>query len=294
MGAKYPSIFNNVIGPIMRGPSSSHTAAAVRIGLLGRRLLGEKPVGAVVTFDPNGSLATTYRGQGSAMGFAAGLLGMDITDPELIDAEELCRKQQINLVFRIDEIGAVHPNTYQVELTGENNTTLGFTALSTGGGIIRLTKLDGGEIIDDREFVTPLMPVQVVTDPAIPFAGVGECMTLLAEHGGPLSTRAMEWESALGGLDGNAVVEIAGKHLEVMKNAVITGLAGTDYRDRILPQQSQLVKAASEEGKLIPAQLTNTIIESVTAVMETKSSMGLIVAAPTAGSAPCSPPWRKV
>ena len=79
------SIFNHVIGPIMRGPSSSHTAASVRIGLLGRRLLGEEPLEAVFTFDPSGSLASTYRGQGSAMGLAGGLLGLDVTDPDLLE-----------------------------------------------------------------------------------------------------------------------------------------------------------------------------------------------------------------
>ena len=78
----FPSIFNNVLGPVMRGPSSSHTAAAVRIGLLGRNLLGEEPAYALFTFDPRGSVASTYRGQGSAMGLAGGLLGMEISDKD--------------------------------------------------------------------------------------------------------------------------------------------------------------------------------------------------------------------
>ncbi|MCK4465809.1 MAG: hypothetical protein KAU83_08860, partial [Bacteroidales bacterium] len=55
-----PSIFNDVIGPVMRGPSSSHTAASVRIGRLTRQILDDKPVKAVFEFDPMGSLATTY------------------------------------------------------------------------------------------------------------------------------------------------------------------------------------------------------------------------------------------
>ncbi len=83
----------------MRGPSSSHTAAAVRIGKLGLNLLGEEVRRAVFSFDSQGSLASTYRGQGSAMGLAAGLYGMDMSDPGMPEAEDLCLKNGIIIFF---------------------------------------------------------------------------------------------------------------------------------------------------------------------------------------------------
>jgi L-serine dehydratase len=69
--ANYPSIFNDVIGPVMRGPSSSHCAGALRIGLLTRYLMNENIEEVNITFDPNGSLVTTHESQGSDMGLSA-------------------------------------------------------------------------------------------------------------------------------------------------------------------------------------------------------------------------------
>jgi len=76
----YPSIFNDVIGPVMRGPSSSHCAAAVRIGLIVRDLMDGEIKDVRMQFDPNGSLAATHESQGSDVGLFAGLLGW--TDEE--------------------------------------------------------------------------------------------------------------------------------------------------------------------------------------------------------------------
>jgi L-serine dehydratase len=284
MNKKIPSIFNHVLGPIMRGPSSSHTAASVRIGMLGRRLLGEPPVEAVFTFDPSGSLATTYRGQGSAMGLAAGLLGMSITDPRLPMAEELCREYGLSLTFHVEPYGAVHPNTYQTELVGGSGASVQFTVLSTGGGIIQLVELNGAPIEDDLDLINPLMPLAVIRNPDLPFGDAAEFAELLRQKGGRLSDYALAYETTLGATDDEHVLSLANEHLAVMHDAMTAGLAGTDYDDRILPRQSHLISRARESASLIPAGLVNHVIEAVTAMMETKSAMGVIAAAPTAGS----------
>ena len=70
--ADFVSIFNDVLGPVMRGPSSSHTAGSYHIGRVARSLLGEPPVGAELAFDPDGSYAATFRTQSSDKAFAAG------------------------------------------------------------------------------------------------------------------------------------------------------------------------------------------------------------------------------
>ena len=78
-----PSIFNDVIGPVMRGPSSSHSAAANRIGRLARDLVGEPLREVIVRYDPNGSLVTTHRDQGTDLGLYSGLLGWPPEDERL-------------------------------------------------------------------------------------------------------------------------------------------------------------------------------------------------------------------
>ena len=282
----YPSIFNNVIGPVMRGPSSSHTAAAVRIGLLAKALLGSDPVSVKVTFDPDGSLATTYRGQGSAMGLAAGLLGMEITDAGMTDAEDTCREKGISIEYIIAKFNppASHPNTYKIDLTDNNGNTVHLTALSTGGGIIKLVELNGEKIEDDLDYINPLLPVKLARNPGLPFKNIEELIQILKSEGGKLSDYAILYEIAVGDLSESDVKSLSLSHAAIIRNSMETGLAGTEYNDRILHRQSHLISKGPDSGELIPGSLINKVIESVTAIMETKSSMGVIVAAPTAGS----------
>ncbi|MHA2110969.1 MAG: hypothetical protein ACW98W_05785 [Candidatus Hodarchaeales archaeon] len=85
---KFPSIFNDVIGPIMRGPSSSHCAASVRIGRIARDLMEGDIEEVLIEFDPKGSLATTHDSQGSDMGLCGGFLGWEAYDERLMNYEE--------------------------------------------------------------------------------------------------------------------------------------------------------------------------------------------------------------
>ena len=82
-----PSIFNDVVGPVMRGPSSSHSAASVRIGRLTRDLCGGTPERVLIEFDTEGSLATTHDSQGSDMGLFGGLLGWEADDERVLDSQ---------------------------------------------------------------------------------------------------------------------------------------------------------------------------------------------------------------
>ena len=83
----YPSIFNDVIGPVMRGPSSSHCAASLRIGRICHDLMDGRISEIEIDFDPNGSLATTHKEQGSDMGLFGGFLGWEAYDERLVDSE---------------------------------------------------------------------------------------------------------------------------------------------------------------------------------------------------------------
>src|SRR5512139_2588254 len=95
------SILNDVLGPVMRGPSSSHTAGSFHIGRLIRSLAGDEPASAVFTFDPAGSYAATYRQQGVDLGLAAGLMGWEITDKRFRRALELAPGSGLEIRFRV-------------------------------------------------------------------------------------------------------------------------------------------------------------------------------------------------
>ena len=109
------SIFNDVLGPVMRGPSSSHTAGPYHIGLLARSLLGEDPALATIFFDPGGSFAQVYRQQGSDQGFAAGLMGWEITDERFHQALDVAAAQGLTIRFEIRPLapatGAIWPSS---------------------------------------------------------------------------------------------------------------------------------------------------------------------------------------
>jgi L-serine dehydratase len=137
------SIFNDVLGPVMRGPSSSHTAGSYRIGRMARSLLGEEPACAVLTFDPDGSYAKTYKQQGADLGFAAGLLGWPITDERFPRALGSAARSGLRLVFQVSPIaGADHPNTVLIELTGRQGGLLRALAQSIGGGLIVFRRVE--------------------------------------------------------------------------------------------------------------------------------------------------------
>jgi L-serine dehydratase len=114
MAPNTPSIFNDVIGPVMRGPSSSHCAAAVRIGRLARELMGGRIEHVRMEFDAKGSLAFTHASQGSDLGLFGGLLGWDAPDERLVDSIAAIRAAGIQVELRIDDFGDPHPNTYRL------------------------------------------------------------------------------------------------------------------------------------------------------------------------------------
>ena len=134
----------DILGPVMVGPSSSHTAGAVRIGLIARRLLGGQPATAKITL--SGSFAATGIGHGTDRALVAGLLGMKPDDLRIPNAFEEAEKA--GLRYTIDEIDLrdAHPNTAVLELTGKGGRTLTVQASSLGGGRIMVNKLDGIEV----------------------------------------------------------------------------------------------------------------------------------------------------
>jgi L-serine dehydratase len=348
-----PSIFNDVIGPVMRGPSSSHCAAALRIGRLARDLMDGDFDEVLVEFDRNGSLPTTHATQGSDMGLFGGLLGWDATDQRLPASPQALGQAGVRVRIEIVDSGDPHPNTYRLTLrNGRERHSL--IAVSTGGGMIEVVAVDGFavslfgdcfatlmwvngrgcEIVERlRDLVNadevllhespdgrlvvvkgpafvademiavlrearsistvrrlaPVLPVLSRKGMQVPFTTGAQMLRYDAGRNTPLWQLAVEYEMARGNLTASDVLAKMVEIVRIVRRSIQQGVAGTHYDDRILGHQSGAFQAQIIAGRLLPAGVLNRAILYVTAMMEVKSSMGVIVAAPTAGACAALP-----
>ncbi len=345
--SSFPSIFNDVIGPVMRGPSSSHCAAALRIGRLSRDLMDGQLHDILIEFDPNGSLATTHKSQGSDMGLFGGFLGWDADDDRLPESEKYLATAGINYTIVIRDIAADHPNTYKLTLSNSKETRQ-LTAISTGGGMIEVINIDGNEVnmagdyvetlvycgssyetilsylnntiafddiichskgkpfieiksqalpgehiykellalqeVEAVKILKPVLPIMARKALNVPFITCDEMMRYNEGKNKALWELAIDYESTRGNISHSEVFDKMRHIAKIMANAIDTGLKGTKYDDRILGSQSPLFQENMVANKLIGGNAINRVILYVSAIMEVKSSMGVIVAAPTAGS----------
>lgn len=135
---KYNSVFE-IIGPIMVGPSSSHTAGAVRIGNLARQILSDKP--QKVDFGLMGSFAETYQGHGTDLALLAGVLGLSSDHPDVVKAKERATRCGLEYQIRKTNLGFFHPNTVSIHIEGKKNKA-SLIASSLGGGKVEVQELD--------------------------------------------------------------------------------------------------------------------------------------------------------
>lgn len=146
-GLKFISIFNDVLGPVMRGQSSSHTAGSYYIGKLIRELLGGIPSEAVFTFAPDGSYARVFQAQGSDIAFAAGLMGWPITDERFQKALKIAEDQNLLLRFLVSPFPeSDHPNSVKIALRSKEGKSLTAVAKSIGGGAVRIIRLNDWDV----------------------------------------------------------------------------------------------------------------------------------------------------
>lgn len=148
------SLFD-IVGPVMIGPSSSHTAGAARLGALARAVVGETPRSAHITL--HGSFATTGRGHGTDRALVAGLLGYAPDDERLPEALIIARDQGIAITFAAEDLGEVHPNTARMDMTDADGREFVVQGSSLGGGDVLVTLVN-----DFPVEVTGELPVLVV------------------------------------------------------------------------------------------------------------------------------------
>lgn len=360
MNRKLPSIFNDVIGPVMRGPSSSHCAASVRIGRLARDLMGGNLTAVHITYDSNGSLATTHESQGTDMGLFSGFLGRGAEDQELVNYKQAVKDAGLDIRIAVEELNDPHPNTYHLQLyNGAENFYM--RAVSSGGGMMEITQIGGvplsitgdyfetlffpGETADIEKLVhflnthapadhvivnrctssesspfpaviqvkaqgfldpllldrltdefnippfrikqlRPVLPVLSRVNMTVPFLTVPQMEEYNRGKNLEPWQLAVRYESERGNLDEREVIDRMAGIVNIMRGSIADGISGkgADYPDRILGWQSGKFLEQMKAGSLLDGGMLNKIVLYTTAMMEVKSSMGVIVAAPTAGS----------
>jgi len=304
-----------------------------------------------IDFDPEGSLATTHKDQGSDMGLFGGFLDWEAHDERLVDSEMHLKGSGISYSIQIKELENKHPNAYQITLHNPWETHR-VVAISTGGGMIEVVEMDGAKVslagdrymtlvyakdpvlvrdylenagdwdslevlhgdskmilltaqspidpilkeelnqiegVEKIKEIRPVLPILSSKNTQVPFITVEE---MLAYNNGKdlsLWQLATRYESIRGNISEEEVISKMENIRVILKNAVETGLKGTQFEDRILGPQSVKFKSLMEEKKLVDGDVLNRIIMYVSAIMEVKSSMGVIVAAPTAGSCGAMP-----
>lgn len=165
----------DIVGPVMIGPSSSHTAGASRAGLVSRRLLGEEPVRAEITL--YGSFALTYAGHGADRAIVGGILGFELDDVRLRDSFRYARERGLDFHFEISDAEAEHPNTVKIELTGKSGATTAVVVQSVGAGVVHVVNIDGADVLFSAEYETT-----VIFNPDKPGI-IAKASALFAEHG---------------------------------------------------------------------------------------------------------------
>lgn len=134
----------NILGPVMIGPSSSHTAGAARLGKVAMGIAGGDFYS--VTFYLHGSFAKTYKGHGTDRALVAGVLGFDADDERLKHSLEIAGEKNIKIDFIEADLGDEHPNTVKIVFKKFNGARIEVTGSSIGGGSIVITKIDGESV----------------------------------------------------------------------------------------------------------------------------------------------------
>lgn len=345
---KYPSILNDVIGPVMRGPSSSHTAASWRIASLSRQILGEPIISALVEFDINGAWANNYREQGTVLGINGGLLELDITDDRMKHTELVSNEKNVSITYKVSTFENYHVNSVQLTLKSKLNKVVKILAASLGGGSFEIQSINGSKVnihgdkfeliltqpkkkyeleevrklfideniyqqgefsndlvnikssviysgdilnkIKEMEYfseiivLNPILPVVSKNKKEIPFETPDELLDYSLREEKDLGELGLLYESAWSGLSQNELKNKMKSIINTIFSSIEIGLAGTYYKDRILQQQSNLISKSEANQQIFQNRLLNNTISYVSAIMESKSAMEVIVANPTAGS----------
>jgi L-serine dehydratase len=142
----------DIVGPVMIGPSSSHTAGAVRLGRVAGALLGSPAVRARILL--HGSFAKTYKGHGTDRALAAGIMGMLPSDPRIRSSLSLAQELGLEIEFQPGTIENAHPNTARITLWDAGGRSVEVQGASIGGGNILVDRFDGMDVSISGQYTT--------------------------------------------------------------------------------------------------------------------------------------------
>ncbi|MGM9522202.1 MAG: L-serine ammonia-lyase, iron-sulfur-dependent subunit beta [Oscillospiraceae bacterium] len=219
----------DIMGPIMVGPSSSHTAGAVRIGQITRRLLGDVPASARILL--HGSFASTGAGHGTHQAIIAGLLGMNPDDLRIPESFSIAREAGFTFSFGVCRLKNVHPNSAVIEARGLSGGRVSVGASSLGGGRINVFELDGLKV----DF-TGTMPTLIVHNADRP-GFVSRISGAIASHG--LNVASLRLERDTRGGRALMVIE-CDQPIPKELMTELRGLEGIYKVTRIAPEEALL------------------------------------------------------
>ena len=355
MKRQNPSIFNDIVGPTMVGPSSSHTCGPSRIGYLSQQLLSGNLKKCTIEFAKEGAYTMMYKGQRSDMGYVNGLIGRRPEDPRLRNSFEDAKKLGIEVKFLISDFPAIVPNISHLTLESDIGEKIVVHSDSTGGGTVKLLSIDGFdveivgdcyeliiytncgakqndilkntiiEIFDSNEGVTVsskenkglinikrripydnktleiiknmnniidikvINPVLVVPSNRhcnFEFTSAQEMLEIANKTGKELWELAIDYEITRSGWTKEEVLDYMKYVVETMEHSSKEALKGDiDMAGIISPTAGKIENYIKNDKRSLDMGVLNTVIPWAMATMEYSSSMGVVLCAPTGGSA---------
>ena len=353
MERQSPSIFNDIVGPMMVGPSSSHTCGPSRIGFLSVQLLPGKLKKCTVQFAKDGAYTMMYKGQRSDMGYINGLLGRRPEDPRLRNAFAEAKMAEVEVSFEICDFPPVVPNISRLILENTEGKTVVVHADSTGGGTVKLLEIDGfpvsivGDcyellvrtegsendkcaaeleglfsecegisvstaggkglinlkqrspydedilqkvwVLPNVTQVTVMEPILVVTSnrkAELPFKSAEEMLAASRSKGKALWELAVDYETARSGWSRDEVLAYMETVVKTMEKGIREALRGKINMNGIIePTAGKVEDYVKNSPKALDMGVMGTAVPWAMATMEYSSSMGVVLCAPTGGSA---------
>ena len=355
MKRQNPSIFNDIVGPIMIGPSSSHTCGPSRIGYLAQQMLPGTLKKATVAFAKDGAYTLMYKGQRSDMGYVNGLLGRRPEDPALRNAFADAKEAGVDIQFVIEDFPPIVPNISHLILENTEGRIVEVHSDSTGGGTVKLLQVDGFPIsivgdcyeiliftnlheedaqslmvelqsmlppdegnaistfngnslinlkqraevsdeflykIESMEHVTevryvkPILAVPSNRHATFPFVSASEMLDIAAQTGKELWELGIDYEMARSGWTYDEVWKYMEGVINTMEHSSKEALKGNiDMAGIIKPTAGKVENYIKKNPKALDMGVLNTAVPWAMATMEYSSAMGVVLCAPTGGSA---------
>ena len=355
MKRQNPSIFNDIVGPIMIGPSSSHTCGPSRIGYLAQQMLPGTLKKATVAFAKDGAYTLMYKGQRSDMGYVNGLLGRRPEDPALRNAFADAKKADVDIQFVIEDFPPIVPNISHLILENTEGRVVEVHSDSTGGGTVKLLQVDGFPIaivgdcyetlvftdlgeedakklmdelqsmlppdegnaistfegkalinlkqrtdvsdeflrkveamehVTEVRYVKPILAVPSNRHADFPFVSAAKMLEVAAKTGKELWELGIDYEMARSGWTYDEVWKYMEGVVDTMEHSSKEALKGDiDMAGIIEPTAGKVENYVKKNPKALDMGVLNTAVPWSMATMEYSSAMGVVLCAPTGGSA---------